>query len=129
MKSYKIVVLVFVLCFSTRAFSQTWDQAKGVGLSIAALKPYGGAVDQASLAFPAGLNLSYAPSPFVMLGLDVNYGSFKPVVDGSNWQPDKDAPYRTFLVPVNLTLKVTTRMRTVVRMKNPCLNWRKKARN
>mgnify|MGYP006288101561 CR=1 FL=1 len=107
MKYSKVIFLVMMLCVLNLAFSQTWDQAKGVGVSVAALKPYGGMSDQASLAFPVGLNLSYAPSPFVMLGLDLNHGSFKPVLDGSNWEPDDEAPYRTFIVPLNLTVKVT----------------------
>lgn len=108
MRSRLIVAVTLLLFFvSFSAYSQTWDQAKGVGLSGGAVKFLGGAVDRAALGYNSGLSLKYGASPYVMFDLNANYGSFKPTEGDSWYKKDKNAPYRTFLMPVSLDVRFT----------------------
>ncbi len=102
-----LVVLAMGLLFINSVFSQTWDQATGIGFTGNGIKFLGGAVDRAALGLGGGLSFKYGASPYVMFDLNANYGSFKPTVDGSWYKKDASAPFRTFLLPVSLDIRFT----------------------
>jgi outer membrane protein OmpA-like peptidoglycan-associated protein/opacity protein-like surface antigen len=96
----------FLSLFSATAFSSTWDNAKGVGLSFSALKPRMGEKEQAAVGTMFGGNLKYGISPHLILGLDAGYGSFRPVIAGSSYEPDENSPFETSVIPVQLSVRV-----------------------
>jgi hypothetical protein len=102
-----VAVIVMSLVGSSLAFSQTWDNAKGIGLTGSLVKFAGGDVDRAALGYYGGLSLRYGPSPYVMFDLNMNYGSFQPTEKGSRLKKEADSPYRTFLMPIIMDMKVT----------------------
>ena len=67
--------LALMLITTSFAFGQTWDQAKGIGLTGSAFKFLGGDVDRAAPGLSGGLSLRYGFTPYVMLDLNANYGS------------------------------------------------------
>ncbi|MBC8184433.1 OmpA family protein [candidate division KSB1 bacterium] len=106
----KLALLLTVLLFILTSVvnSQSWDQAKGIGLTGSFIKFIGDEVDRAAIGNWSGLSLRYGVSSHVMFDLNADYGSFKPSVGGSlikRSQKDKNAPYRTFLFPINLEMK------------------------
>ena len=102
-----VATLVMLLISSSLVFSQTWDNAKGIGLTGSLVKFAGGDVDRAALGYYGGLTLRYGPSPYVMFDLNMNYGSFQPTEKGSSLKKEADSPYRTFLLPIIIDVKVT----------------------
>lgn len=108
MRSKLIVVVTFLLFFvSLSANSQTWDQAKGIGLTGSVFKFLGGDVDRAAPGLSGGLSLRYGFSPYLMLDLNANYGSFQPTEDGAAFKVESNSPYQTFLMPITLDVKLT----------------------
>jgi outer membrane protein OmpA-like peptidoglycan-associated protein len=103
----KLAALTLVLITASFAFGQTWDHTKGIGLTGSLFKFVGGNVDRAALGNSGGLSLRYGVSPHLLFDLSMNYGNFKPTVDGSRFKADKDDPYKTFMFPVTLDLKIT----------------------
>jgi len=100
------VILLFVS--SSYVLGQTWDQAKGIGLTGSLVKFAGGDVDRAALGQTGGLSLRYGATPHIMLDLNMNYGSFKPnEAGGSIFKKDANSPYQTFLMPFALDVRLT----------------------
>jgi outer membrane protein OmpA-like peptidoglycan-associated protein len=99
---------MLILITSAFALGQTWDNTKGIGLTGSLFKFVGGTVDRAAVGNSGGLSLRYGVSPYVLFDLNMNYGSFKPTREGSRFRADNNDPYRTFLFPATLDLKVTT---------------------
>jgi len=89
------------------AFGQSWDKAKGVGLSGSVTKFIGGNVDRAALGALGGISLRYGTTPHIMLDFNMGYGSFRPTKEGSRYAGDKHSAYQTFLLPFDLTAKIT----------------------
>jgi outer membrane protein OmpA-like peptidoglycan-associated protein len=106
-KKLGISTLALILIATSFAFGQTWDQAKGIGLTGSAFKFLGGEVDRAAPGFSGGLSLRYGFTPYVMLDLNANYGSFQPTEDGERFKKESNSPYQTFLLPVTLDVKLT----------------------
>ncbi len=102
-----LIALCFILVTFSFVSAQSWDQAKGVGFTMSLIKFIGDQKDRAALGNWLGVSLKYGFSPYVMADLNVAYGSFKPSRAGSPYQPDPNSPYRTFLFPLNLSLKAT----------------------
>ena len=101
-----LLIVVLTLALTSIAFGQSWDNAKGFGVTGSLNKFVGGAIDRAAVGNWAGLTLRYGVSPYIMLDLNGKYGSFKPSVVGSRYKKDADSPFRTFLFPINLQMKV-----------------------
>ena len=99
--------LALMLITTSFAFGQTWDQAKGFGLTGSAFKFLGGDVDRAAPGLSGGLSLRYGFTPYVMLDLNANYGSFQPTEDGERFKVESNSPYQTFLLPITLDVKLT----------------------
>ena len=99
--------LALMLITTSFAFGQTWDQAKGIGLTGSAFKFLGGDVDRAAPGLSGGLSLRYGFTPYVMLDLNANYGSFQPTEDGERFKAESNSPYQTFLLPITLDVKLT----------------------
>lgn len=97
-------MLTFLL---SEGYSATWDNAKGIGVSFSGIKPKGGNVDQAAIGMMYGGNVKYGPTPNIMLSLDGSYGSFKPLKDGSSYEPDENSLFETTVIPINLSARVT----------------------
>jgi len=100
-------LMVVILLMSSSAFSQTWDQAKGIGLTGSIFKFLGGDVDRAAPGLSGGLSLRYGFNPYLMLDLNANYGSFQPTVNGSRFKVESNSPYQTFLLPITLDVRLT----------------------
>jgi len=98
---------IFLLVFASISFGQSWDQAKGIGITGSLNKFVGGGIDRAAVGNWSGLTLRYGASPYIMFDLNAQYGSFKPAKEGSRYQKDEDAPFRTFLMPINLQMKIS----------------------
>ena len=106
---FKLIIFALVLMHipTSLAFSQRWDQAKGFGLNSSLIKFIGDQKDRAALGMWNGLKLKFGASPYVMIDMNLAYGSFKPSEPGSQFKPDPDSPYRTFLFPFSSTIKMT----------------------
>jgi len=102
-----ISAIALMLIATTAAFGQTWDHTKGIALGGGVFKFVGGNVDRAALGYSGALSLRYGLSSHLLFDLNVNYDTFKPTVEGERFKADKNDPYRTFLFPVVLDLKVT----------------------
>jgi outer membrane protein OmpA-like peptidoglycan-associated protein len=109
MRTIRVIsALVLILMTSVYAFGQSWDQAKGIGLTGSLVKFGGGDVDRAALGSYGGFSLRWGATPHIMLDFNGNYGSFKPnEAGGSSFKADSDAPFRTFLFPVTLDIRFT----------------------
>lgn len=101
------VVMIVALLTSYAANSQTWDQAKGLGLTGSIFKFLGGDVDRAAPGLSGGLSLRYGFNPYLMLDLNANYGSFQPTEDGEAFKVESNSPYQTFLMPITLDVRLT----------------------
>lgn len=99
-----IIVLPF-LC--DQSFANIWNERWGVGGSSAMFKMWGGVKDRTSLSYDLGIEGRYGLLPYLQLGADLGYGSFKPSRSGTSTIADQNAPYRTFVLPINVTLKAT----------------------
>ncbi len=108
MRKTVAVAVMFVFLFTSyAAYSQTWDQAKGLGLTGSIFKFLGGDVDRAAPGLSGGLSLRYGFNPYLMLDLNANYGSFQPTEDGEAFKVESNSPYQTFLMPITLDVKLT----------------------
>jgi outer membrane protein OmpA-like peptidoglycan-associated protein len=102
----KITTLcLFLVTFSS--FSQNWQYTKSVGINAGVYKFLGDRVDLAAMGDWNGLSLGYGISPFISFTLDADYGSFKPKKQGSFYQKDNQAPFRTFVIPVVGSMRLT----------------------
>jgi outer membrane protein OmpA-like peptidoglycan-associated protein len=106
-KTFAVAVMFVFLFTSYAAYSQTWDQAKGLGLTGSIFKFLGGDVDRAAPGLSGGLSLRYGFNPYLMLDLNANYGSFQPTEDGEAFKVESNSPYQTFLMPITLDVKLT----------------------
>jgi len=102
-----MLVVVAGLLMASGLSGQSWDHAKGIGVTGNVFKFVGGNVDRAALGTGAALSLRYGLSPYLLFDLNLNYGSFKPTELGKRFAADDAAPYRTFTFPLALELKVT----------------------
>lgn len=102
-----VAAMVVILFTSFTAYSQTWDQSKGIGLTGSLFKFLGGDVDRAAPGLSGGLSLRYGFNPHVMLDLNANYGSFQPTEDGEAFKAESNSPYQTFLMPITLDVRFT----------------------
>jgi len=102
-----VAVMVVFLFTSFAAYAQTWDQAKGLGLTGSFFKFLGGDVDRAAPGLSGGLSLRYGFNPYLMLDLNANYGSFQPTADGEAFKVESNSPYQTFLMPITLDVRLT----------------------
>ncbi|RPH94397.1 MAG: OmpA family protein [Calditrichaeota bacterium] len=100
-------VLFLLITLASTVSAATWDQAKGIGLSISAVKPWAGNVDKAAMGSMFGINLKYGPNPYLLVGLDGGLGSYQPVEEGSTFKADSNSPFETMIYPINLTLRAT----------------------
>jgi hypothetical protein len=107
-------LLVFSL-MPLASHAQYWQDSQGISLSTGAVKFLGDAADRAALGYQSSLGLKYSPSPFFQFALSGGYGSFKPAVAGSHYQKDDNSPYRTFLFPFTLGLRLTPSSRSVTK--------------
>ena len=103
-----LFVTILMLITASFAFSQSWDQAKGIGLTGSFIKFVGGNVDRAALGNWGGFSIRYGASPYIMFDLNAEYGSFRPTLPDSKFKKDSDSPYQTFLFPINLEMKITS---------------------
>lgn len=104
---FVVLLVVLFLVATTSVFGQTWDQAKGFGLTGSIFKFVGGEVDRAGLGLTGGLSLRYGATPHIMLDLNANYGSFQPTVDGERFKNEANSPYQTFVMPITLSVRYT----------------------
>ncbi|MBN1153566.1 OmpA family protein [candidate division KSB1 bacterium] len=102
-----LIIAVFMLAITSFAFGQSWDNAKGFGVTGSLNKFVGGAMDRAAVGNWSGLTIRYGVSPYILFDLNAQYGSFKPSVMGSRYDKDENSPFRTFLFPINLQMKVS----------------------
>ncbi len=100
-------ILLFTLIGIASASGACWDESKGIGLNYSLVKYMGDQVDRSALGNVTSLSLRYGISPYILLNLDAGYGSFKPAKKGAHFVKDPDSPFRTFLFPVNLSMKIT----------------------
>jgi len=106
-KNFIVSTLALMLIVTSFAYGQTWDQAKGFGLTGSAFKFLGGDVDRAAPGLSGGLSLRYGFTPYVMLDLNANYGSFQPTEAGERFKVESNTPYQTFLLPITLDVRLT----------------------
>lgn len=106
LKSVFLVAIIMIVATSF-ALGQSWDKAKGIGLTGSLTKFVGGKVDRAALGALGGLSLRYGSTPHIMFELNGEYGSFTPTREGSRYKSDENSPYRTFLFPFSLSVKAT----------------------
>ncbi len=107
MRTKLVAVMVIFLFTSYAAYSQTWDQSKGIGLTGSLSKFLGGDVDRAAPGLSGGLSLRYGFNPNVMIDLNANYGSFQPTEAGKAFKVESNSPYQTFVMPITLDLRLT----------------------
>jgi len=105
LKNCSAFIAIFLLC--TQGFSNIWENRYGVGASSSMFKMWGGAKDRTSLSYNMSIEGRYGVLPFLQLGADLGYGSFKPSRRGTSTIADQSAPFRTFVLPMNVTLKAT----------------------
>ncbi|HPG38846.1 MAG TPA: OmpA family protein [bacterium] len=104
----KTVFFLIIALFCTLSVSAaSWDKSTGIGLTYSTMKFIGDQVDRSALGNVTSLSLRYGVSSYVMLNVNAGYGSFKPVKPGSHFFKDPDSPFRTFLFPVHLLMKIT----------------------
>ena len=103
-----VLALALMLIATSYGYGQTWDQAKGIGLTGSLVKFAGGDVDRAALGNYGGLSLRWGATPNIMLDLNWNYGSFRPnEAGGSILKAESIASFRTFLMPIALDVRFT----------------------
>ncbi|RPH92696.1 MAG: OmpA family protein [Calditrichaeota bacterium] len=105
-KPWMFIILALVIS-SGSITGQTWYKSFGAGGNFSVFKLWGGEVDRSSLSYTLGLDARYGLHPSIMAGLDVSYGMFKPAKSGTSAEANKLSPYRTFVTPVNLTVRLT----------------------
>lgn len=99
------VAVILFLVMSVSA--QTWQGSWGVGGAFNIFKLWGGQVDRSSMSYGLNLDGRYGIHPSLVLGADIGYGMFKPAIIGTSTEANKYSPYRTFLLPIDLTVRYT----------------------
>ena len=102
-----MILFAMILAFYNYSYSQTWRDAKGIGLSSSLIKFEGDQIDRAALGNWSGVTIRYGISSYVMIDFNAAYGSYKPNISGKKFKKDPEAPYRTFLFPLSLAMKAT----------------------
>ncbi|MEE4311572.1 MAG: OmpA family protein [candidate division KSB1 bacterium] len=102
-----IASIIIIFSSTTTIHGYTWDNTKGVGLTLNTIKFIGDQTDKAAIGSWSGIKLSYGLSPYVKIQANASYGSFKPSVAGSRFKPDSDSPYRTFNFPVSVAIQAS----------------------
>ena len=100
-------LLPLALLFPIALQAQIWDKSFGVTLQTGLVKFLGDTPDRAAVGNATGLGLKYGLSRHLMLQGELGYGSFKPSKEGSRWQKDPEAMYRTFLFPLTVGARIT----------------------
>ncbi len=111
----RIVLVAAVFLIFSETFANVWEDRWGVGGSMTMFKMWGGVKDRSSLSYMMNVEGRYGIKPWLQVGADFGYGSFKPSREGTSVIPDLGAPYRTFLVPLNVTFKATPLPRNPVK--------------
>ena len=96
-----------MFAFNYRSSAETWKYTKGIGLSSSIIKFEGDQIDRAALGNWSGLTIRYGITSHLMVDFNAAYGSFKPNEEGKKYKKDSNSPYRTFLFPLSLALKIT----------------------
>ena len=107
MKKRWLIGGVVMLFSITSVTAQTWQSNWGVGGTFNIFKLWGGQVDRSSMSYGLNLDGRYGIHPSVVLGADIGYGMFKPAIIGTSTEANKYSPYRTFLLPIDLTVRYT----------------------
>ncbi len=101
-------VLVLLLLLATLPLNaQIWESGKGFSLYSSAVKFAGDTPDRAALGVVSGVGLRYAPSMYLQFEASAGYGGFKPAIEGSRYKKNSADPYRTFLFPLTLGVRLT----------------------
>ena len=103
----QLIFLLFFFMTSKQGVSQSWTNRLVLGGSVSAFKMWGGVKDRSSLSYSMSVDARYGVLSYLQAGADIGYGSFKPSYLGTSTMADQDDPFRTFVVPVNITLRAT----------------------
>ena len=102
------IVLIIVLLFMCVAgHANEWKHRWGVGGATTIYKMWGGIKDRSSLSYLMKIEGRYGITDNLQIGADFGYGSFKPSRLGTSTIAEMGDPYRTFVVPLNLSIKAT----------------------
>ncbi len=101
----KIGLLLLFLCSSV--FAQEWEGAFGGGGMLSIFKLWGGPIDRSSVSYGLYLDGRYGLTPSLLLGAELGYKTFKPALWGTSAVANTASPFRTFLFPVNLSIRYT----------------------
>lgn len=115
MRNRMAIGVLLLLCLSFTLQSQSWYKSWGAGGSLSVFKLWGGQVDRSSLSYAMRFEGRYGLHPSVLLGTDFGYGTFKPAIIGTSTEANKYSPYRTFLFPVDVTVRYTPLPQNVVK--------------
>ncbi len=107
MRSSLLSIFAATLVAFNFAFAQSWQNTKGIGIGMSAVKFLGDTPDRAALGQTIHASIKFGPTYFLLFELQGGYGSFKPTIPGSRYKKDANDPYRTFLFPFNLGMKLT----------------------
>ena len=106
MKSRIALVLFLLLMFETSS-ANVWENRWGGGGATMLYKMWGGVKDRSSLSYNMSFEARYGVLPYLQIGADFGYGSFKPSMLGTSTVAEMGAPFRTFVMPLNITFKAT----------------------
>lgn len=109
------VTSLIVLIVASQSFSIPWKDRIGVGASATLYKMWGGQHDRSSLSYLGSIEARYGLAPYMQLGADLGYGTFRPSITGSSTISEKDSPFQTMLIPLNVTAKFTPLPRNAVK--------------
>lgn len=104
---HKVLASWLVLFSCTVLSAQDWQSVYGAGGALGIFKLWGGKADRSSLSYSGHIEGRYGISPYVMSSIEMGYGTFKPARFGTSTYADANSPFRTFIFPVDLTIRYT----------------------
>ena len=110
-----VFTTLILLTFLSIAQAIPWKDRFGVGGSATMYKMWGGERDRSSLAIMGGIEARYGLTPYIQIGADLNYGTFKPSTAGTSTIQDESSAFQTTVMPINVFAKFSHLIRNDVK--------------